>query len=220
MEDFERSMKEQMEHVSLTDLVPGFDNDTVWKAIDQKLRPRRRVLVLSVWSHVAAVLLGLLAGWFLLRKNNVHPDTQNMTTTASHPSPTAPAAGAPAISHATPANTQDARLPAACQHKVLSGSISEHNKVRVYDTAAVAKVSLADHNPEAVLPVSVTVKHRQRAVSVLDIDNEDRQRIVRDRPGSWQPPGIIDEIQAQLVNTEGFASSDKQYVLRALLTQK
>jgi len=79
MEDFERSLRDKMEQASLKELFPGFDKDGEWAELEEQLQPRKKRMFLLAWSHAAAILIGIVGGYFLLKEFYPKSSTEQVT---------------------------------------------------------------------------------------------------------------------------------------------
>lgn len=85
--DFDKMMNEKMEQAKLDELMPGFNRGAEWEQLEQRIPEKKKTRLLPVWwTHVAAVVAGILIGSSLLLLNNKKDVTQP-TVTVQHKQP-------------------------------------------------------------------------------------------------------------------------------------
>lgn len=227
-QDFEQSMRDKMDEASLNDLMPHFDKDEEWNDLSERLHPnKRRSIIPMMWSHAAAVVIGVTVGWLLLK--NTGKESAGVNEVARIINTTTPrAVPAPSVIH----DTVTTQVVTIKEVPTQSTSIAKTSvPVIVHDTVIVAAqaeikspVTADTFKPTiTVAPTAVAAvkRPRTRAVHLLDIDNEDKDLIISPDYHDL-PKGALHTIQRVIFNQNAMVSTDDRssndpYVLRQIL---
>lgn len=244
--DFEQLLNDRMEQASLKELMPEFDRDTEWATLSQKLRPSKNRNLWLMWSHAAAILLGVFISWFLLKESRHNkPATDNPVVKAQLSSPVDKTPSLKGlVSHIVPAqrspvvrkmNKMEAIMTKRTQkNKLPKINIKQNPPSIMTDTNMIAQrqnekeikleqITDANNNkkPLPVPAMAAVKKPRQQALHLLDIDNEDRQFIINEIPEKRSANGILTQIQYLITKPDGFvATQDNPYLIRSIFIKQ
>lgn len=226
--DFEQSMRDKMDEASLGDLIPQFDKDEEWSQLSAKLHPQRRRVIPIMWSHAAAILIGITIGWLFLRNTGRNMPAEHSVATVVTPAPVA--APSPVVVHDTVIMEHVAVKEVKARPAVATVSSEKvqmvHDTVKVYVSNTANAIPAANELPEApavtpTVAVASVKTQRPRAVHLLDVDNEDKKLIIN--PGYQQiSNGVLNKIQHVLFSQSAVVvsedkSDEKPYSARHLV---
>jgi hypothetical protein len=227
-QDFEQQMRDKMDEASLKDLMPRFDKDEEWDQLSERLHPnRRRNIIPMMWSHAAAIVIGVTIGWILLKNTGKESAGANevarvINTTTPQAAPTT------AVTHDTVLR-EVVRIKEVPSHATGIARTAAppiiHDTVMIVAQSTVTSPVTADTFKPATVAASAAVatvkRPRPRAVHLLDIDNEDKDLMIS---ADYQdlPKGALHTIQRVIFNQNAMVTaddkaSDKPYILRQIL---
>ena len=230
MEDFERSLRDKMEQASLKELFPGFDKDGEWAELEEQLQPRKKRMFLLAWSHAAAILIGIVGGYFLLKEFYPKSSTEQVTINVPPSQKIKPNQNTLQVTDTLKRETVLTKK-IKTWHPLTDKGVIKHRTTDTLNNSLVQnnepgknvqknRDSSYDVPRQPVYTIATTIKHRQQAISMLDVMNEDRQFMINEQLEGVPRSKIFNQIQHQIANTEGFAASDdKPYVLRLLFAK-
>lgn len=229
-QDFEQSMRDSLEGASLDDLAPDFDKEGEWDRLNQRLHPKRRTVIPFMWSHAAAVLVGVTIGWFLLKgtgKQVVESSAQVAVAPAPIQSQPAPAT---VVQHDTVIKqvATAARQTAAAQPALVKTiTVVQHDTVQVLvqnsTPAAQATDTPVNTTIKSAEAVATVRKPRPQAVHLLDVESGAKSMLISPEYADM-PHGFLNTLQRVIFSQNAMVnndeqSADKPYVARHILTK-
>jgi hypothetical protein len=135
--DFEQLWNDKLEGAPLKDLVPGFDREAEWNKLSEKLRPSRKRPVWLVWSHAAAIILGILITWFLMKESGGNKQEPNLQV-VNAPAPVKPEDSTLGLPLPYPAQKPDIKNATALQNPAMQ-NINNPKNIIVGKTQKIKK---------------------------------------------------------------------------------
>jgi hypothetical protein len=219
-QDFEQMMNDKMEQASLKELMPGFDGEAEWNKLSKKLRPVKTRSLWLAWSHAAALLLGIITSWFLIKQRTNSMATIPMQVIST---PAAPAAIVPlqkkTVNNALPLTIK--KVYKSCSPaikntmpQIATGTSLAAVKNNVKETTLPATDTAPIYTSAAIVPT--VKKPRQRALNILDVANEDREFMVNDGPLKNHSNALLNQMFYLVSTPAVVANADQPIPLRGV----
>lgn len=232
---FEHLLKEKMDGAALEDHMPEYNLDGEWSGLSDRLQEKygkQKKVIPVMWSHAAAILVGVTIGFFLLKGFSGKQHGETTLAYTSHPVPT-PAAQPTSVAVAPATRIDTVIIVREQPGKAIVKTGINNKPLQQRDTVMVlaksepilVQQSAIDSSvyrsiPKAEILVATTTRKRPQAIHMLDMRNEDRD-LINTPEYQGKSKNVLTRVQKFLFNSDVATVSDdnKPYVVRHILNK-